>query len=58
MYSPEGLIFTITVCLALVSLLAFGCDNFITFGLASVDTIRKKNSRINRISFNAPACNS
>src|SRR5450432_297141 len=58
MYSPFGLIFTITVCLALVSLFAFGVDNFITLGFANVDTMRKKNKSINRISFNAPACSS
>ena len=30
----------------------------ITFGLASVDTIRKNNNRINNISFRAPVCTS
>jgi hypothetical protein len=29
-----------------------------TLGFASVDTIRKKSSRINRISFKAPVCTS
>jgi len=34
-------------------LVAFGSDNLITFGLANVDTIRKKSSKMNRMSFNA-----
>jgi hypothetical protein len=38
----------------LVSLAAFGLDTLITFGLAKVDTIRKNNNSINKMSFNAP----
>ena len=49
---------TTTVCLALVSLEAFGLETLITLGLASVDTIKKNNNNINNISFNAPVCTS
>src|ERR1044071_1498648 len=45
-----------TVCFALVSLPALGMDSLITFGLASVEMIRKNNSSMNRISFNAEVC--
>jgi hypothetical protein len=45
---------TTTVCFDLVSLLDLGWDNLITLGLASVDTIRKNRSRMNRISFSGP----
>src|ERR1035437_9852170 len=47
-----------TVCFDLVSLLALGLETLITLGLASVDTIRKNNNRMNKISFNAPVCTS
>jgi hypothetical protein len=29
-----------------------------TFGLAKVETIKKNNNRMNKISFNAPVCTS
>jgi hypothetical protein len=49
---------TTTVCLALVSLAALGLDTLITFGFAKVDTIKKNNNNINKMSFNAPVCTS
>jgi hypothetical protein len=49
---------TTTVCLAFVSLADFGLDTLITFGFAKVDTIKKNNKRMNKISFNAPVCTS
>jgi hypothetical protein len=49
---------TTTVCLALVSVDDLGFDTLITFGLAKVDTIKKNNNNINKISFSAPVCTS
>ena len=36
----------------------FGLDTLITLGLANVDTIKKNNNNMNKISFNAPVCTS
>src|SRR5664279_3467202 len=49
---------TITLCFALVSLVALGLFILITLGLANVEMIRKKNIRINKISFSGPVSTS
>jgi release factor glutamine methyltransferase len=51
-------ILTTTLCFALPSLFAFGTLIFITFGLAKVEIIKKKNIKMNRISFNGPVSTS
>src|SRR5450432_121175 len=52
------LMLTITLCLALVSLVALGLFILITLGLANVEMIRKKNISINKISFKGPVSTS
>src|SRR5579863_2725020 len=49
---------TTTVCFDLVSLFDFGCESLITLGLARVETIKKKSSKMNRMSFRGPVCTS
>src|SRR5271170_1756359 len=49
---------TTTVCLALVSLFDLGWESLTTLGLAKVETIRKNNRRMKRISFSGPVCTS
>lgn len=47
---------TTTVCLALVSLSAFGIESLTTLGLARVEIIRKNSSKTNSMSFSADVC--
>src|SRR6185437_14105799 len=52
------LMLTITLCLALVSLVALGLFILITLGFAIVEMMRKKNISINKISFKGPVSTS
>src|SRR5450432_2341850 len=49
---------TTTVCFDLVSLFDLGWESLMTLGFARVETIRKNNSKMNRMSFNGPVCTS
>src|SRR5690348_8629962 len=45
-------------CLAFISLEPLGLFTLTRLGLASVEAIKKKSNRMNKISFNAPVCTS